>query len=57
MHNDANIIAVGSRVVGRELAKMIVDTFFATKFEGGRHKRRVDMISQIERDYSGHPED
>ena len=57
MHNNANIIAVGSRVVGRELAKMIVDVLFATPFEGGRHKRRVDMISQIEKDYSGRSDD
>ncbi len=51
-HNNCNIIAVGARVVGRELAWMIVQTFFETEFEGGRHARRVDMISQAERDYS-----
>jgi ribose 5-phosphate isomerase B len=43
-HNDANVLAMGARVVGIELAKMIVDTFLATEFEGGRHARRVNMI-------------
>lgn len=50
-HNNANIIAFGARVVGAELAKMILDEFFEAEFEGGRHQRRVDMISDIERDY------
>lgn len=47
-HNNANIIAFGARVVGVELAKMILDKFFAAEFEGGRHQRRVDMIREIE---------
>lgn len=47
-HNNANIIAFGARVVGGELAKMILDEFFAAEFEGGRHQRRVDMIREIE---------
>lgn len=51
-HNDANIIAMGARVVGSELAKMIVDEFFGTEFEGGRHARRVDLITDIEKKYS-----
>lgn len=51
-HNNCNIIAVGARVVGLDLAKMIVDTFFSTEFEGGRHAKRVEMISQIEKDYA-----
>ena len=51
-HNDANIIAFGARVVGSELAKMILDEFFNAEFEGGRHQRRVDMISDIETKYS-----
>ena len=50
-HNNANIIAMGARVVGTELAKMIVDEFFAARFEGGRHAMRVDMISEIEAKY------
>lgn len=47
-HNDCNVLSMGARVVGRDLAKMIVDEFFSTAFEGGRHKRRVDMIRAIE---------
>lgn len=50
-HNDANIIAFGARVVGSELAKMILDEFFGAEFEGGRHKTRVDMIADIEKDF------
>ena len=52
-HNDANIIAFGSRVIGREVAKMILDEFFDNEFEGGRHQRRVDMITETEKDYRG----
>ncbi len=48
-HNDCNILAFGARVVGAELAKMIVDTWLNTEFEGGRHQRRVDQIMDIER--------
>ena len=50
-HNNANIIAMGARVVGDELAKKIVDAFFDAQFEGGRHAVRVDMISDIEKKY------
>ena len=50
-HNNCQIISMGARVVGRELAKMIVDTFFGCEFEGERHAKRVDMIMQIEKDY------
>ena len=52
MHNNANIIAFGARVVGSELAKMIVDSFFEAKFEGGRHADRVATITKIEEKYS-----
>ncbi|MCR5295354.1 MAG: ribose 5-phosphate isomerase B [Lachnospiraceae bacterium] len=52
-HNNANMLALGARVIGRELAKMIAETFFTTEFEGGRHERRVEMISEIENDYRG----
>lgn len=48
MHNDSNVLAFGARVVGSELAKMIVDEWLAAEFEGGRHQRRVDMIKAIE---------
>lgn len=47
-HNDTNILCFGARVVGIELAKMIVDAWLESDFEGGRHQRRVDMIKQIE---------
>lgn len=46
-HNNANIIAFGARVIGPELALMIVDEFFGAEFEGGRHQTRIDMISAI----------
>ena len=47
-HNDANMLALGARVIGIEVAKMIVETFLDTPFEGGRHQTRVDLISAIE---------
>jgi ribose 5-phosphate isomerase B len=47
-HNDTNILALGSRVVGIELAKMIVDIWLDTQFEAGRHACRVEKISQYE---------
>lgn len=47
-HNNANIIAVGARVVGDEVAKLIVDTFLNSEFEGGRHADRVAKIDKIE---------
>lgn len=47
-HNNTNIIAFGSRVVGIEMAKMIVDEWLDAKYEGGRHQTRIDMISEIE---------
>ncbi len=43
-HNDANAIALGSRLIGADMAKAIVTAFLATDFEGGRHQRRVDML-------------
>ena len=47
-HNNANMVAFGARVVGAELAKMIVDAFLQNEFEGERHARRVGMIMDIE---------
>jgi ribose 5-phosphate isomerase B len=47
-HNDANILSLGARVTGPGLALKIVDTFLNTEFEGGRHARRVELISKIE---------
>ncbi|MGX8796390.1 ribose 5-phosphate isomerase B [Fusibacter sp. JL298sf-3] len=49
-HNDANIVALGQRVVGEGLALKIVDAFFDSEFEGDRHARRVDKIRAIEQE-------
>ncbi|MEX0297779.1 MAG: ribose 5-phosphate isomerase B [Kordiimonas sp.] len=43
-HNDANVLALGARLIGVETAIDCVDAFFATDFEGGRHQRRVDKM-------------
>ena len=48
-HNDANCLCLGARVIGSETAKMIVEEFATTDFEGGRHQRRVDKITEIEK--------
>lgn len=48
LHNNSNVLAFGARVIGPELAKMIVETWLNAEFEGGRHQRRVDMIMDIE---------
>ncbi|WP_320164499.1 ribose 5-phosphate isomerase B [uncultured Trichococcus sp.] len=47
-HNNTNILAFGSRVVGIELAKMIVKEWLDAEFEGGRHSERVEMIAEFE---------
>ncbi|MGA3263044.1 MAG: ribose 5-phosphate isomerase B [Terracidiphilus sp.] len=47
-HNDTNILALGSRVVGIELAKMIVDVWLKAEFEGGRHIARIEKIARYE---------
>jgi ribose 5-phosphate isomerase B len=47
-HNDANILTMGERVIGRGLALDIVDVWINTDFSGGRHQRRVDKINDIE---------
>lgn len=47
-HNNTNMLSIGARVVGEELAKMIVEAWLDTPFEGGRHQRRVDMLQEIE---------
>ncbi|QQS58981.1 ribose 5-phosphate isomerase B [Candidatus Peregrinibacteria bacterium] len=51
-HNDANILAIGARVTGTEVARDVVQTFFSTNFEGGRHEKRVAQFSDIEHDES-----
>ena len=48
LHNDANILAMGGRVVGAGLGIMMADVFIETEFEGGRHERRVGLITEIE---------
>lgn len=47
-HNDANILCLGGRVINGELAKKLVEIFITTPFEGGRHKNRINQITQIE---------
>jgi ribose 5-phosphate isomerase B len=49
-HNDANVLAMGARIVAATLAREILKTWLATPFEGGRHERRIDQISEIERE-------
>lgn len=44
-HNDANVLALGERIIGLEAAFDIVDTFLRTEFEGGRHERRINKIN------------
>ena len=48
-HNDANMLAMGARVVGEDLGTMIAEIFLTTEFEGGRHQRRIDQIMAIEK--------
>jgi ribose 5-phosphate isomerase B len=47
-HNNANVLCMGGRVVGDEVAKEIVNTFLNAKFEGGRHERRINKIKDYE---------
>lgn len=51
-HNNANILTLGERVVGTGLALDIVDIFLNSKFQGDRHQRRIDKISEIEKKYN-----
>jgi ribose 5-phosphate isomerase B len=48
-HNDANVLTLGGRLIGENLAKQIVKTWLETKFAGGRHERRVDKIMSVEK--------
>lgn len=48
LHNDANILCLGARVIGAGTAEELVDLFLNTEFEGGRHQRRVDLITSLE---------
>lgn len=49
-HNDANVVALGARLVGSDMAKAIVSAFLSTAFAGGRHQRRVDQLSTLLQD-------
>ena len=49
-HNDANVLAMGARIVTPHMAREIVDIFLKTQFEGGRHQPRIDQVHQIERE-------
>src|SRR6478672_3754950 len=46
-HNDANVLALGARLIGSDMAKACVLAFLDTTFAGGRHQRRVDQLSQL----------
>ncbi len=48
-HNDANVLAMGARLIGLEMGKAIVDAWFEAEFEGGRHIGRIEKISNYER--------
>ncbi|MEA2486124.1 MAG: ribose 5-phosphate isomerase [Actinomycetota bacterium] len=48
LHNDANVLSLGGRILADNFALAIVDVFLGTGFEGGRHQRRIDQIAEIE---------
>jgi ribose 5-phosphate isomerase B len=52
-HNDANVCSLGARILGDELALVIVDLFLATQFEGGRHVTRLEQVAAIEQEECG----
>ena len=51
-HNDSNVLAMGGRTLGPEVALDIVNTWISSEFEGGRHQRRVDLITELEKKYN-----
>ncbi len=55
LHNDANVLALGERVIGSEIAIAIVDVWLNTEFEGGRHQRRLDKIAELEKQFFNDP--
>jgi ribose 5-phosphate isomerase B len=55
MHNNANVLTLAGRYTTAEAAARIVDAFISTPFEGGRHDRRVDQITDLENGASAHP--
>ena len=48
LHNDSNVLCMGARVIGEGIACEIVKTYLTTEFEGGRHERRVNLITELE---------
>ena len=50
-HNNANVLCLGQRILSEEMALRIVDIFLKTEFEGGRHQKRIDKITAIEKKY------
>ncbi|MDP9225435.1 MAG: ribose 5-phosphate isomerase B [Actinomycetota bacterium] len=48
LHNNANVLSLGGRILAEPFAHSIVDVFLATEFQGGRHQRRIDQIAEIE---------
>ncbi|MBS5966470.1 MAG: ribose 5-phosphate isomerase B [Finegoldia magna] len=52
-HNNANVLCIGARVIGDEVAKLIIKTFLENEFEAGRHQRRVDKIMAFEQENKG----
>ena len=53
LHNDANVLSLGGRILGETFALAVVDVFLQTEFEGGRHVRRVEQIAEIEDEECG----
>lgn len=51
LHNDANVMCLGARVLGSGLACELAEIFLSTGFEGGRHQRRIDLVTAIEEKY------
>jgi ribose 5-phosphate isomerase B len=49
-HNDANVLALGARLIGSDMARACVSAFLGTDFAGGRHQRRIDQLSQLLQD-------
>ena len=52
-HNNANLLCIGARVIGDEVAELIIKTFLENEFEAGRHQRRVDKIMAFEKENKG----
>jgi ribose 5-phosphate isomerase B len=55
LHNDANVLAMGGRIVAHTLAEEILAVWLTTAYEGGRHQRRLDQIADMERSQAGQP--